>query len=59
MGEASGKLQISQESENEQSLLLTFVESTKNQKDIKIKCAQKQFNSVLGRHTNYRKKRLC
>ena len=56
MGEASGKLQFSQESKNGQGLHLFFVKSNKNKQAIKIKCSQKHFKSVLGHHTDYQKK---
>ena len=56
MGEASGKLWFIQESEIGQSILLFFVRPDKKQQEIKIKCAQTQFKSVLGHHASYRKK---
>ena len=55
MGEAFGKLRFAQELENEPSLLLFFVTPPKNQQAVKIKYAQKHFESALGHHTNYRK----
>ena len=54
MGEAFEKLRFAQESKNGQSPSI-FVKTAKNKWAIKIKCAQKHFNSVLGHHTNYRK----
>ena len=56
VGEASRKLRFSQESENGQSILLFFVKPTNKEWAIKLKCAQKQFESVSGHHTNYQKK---
>ena len=55
MGEASEKLWFAQESKNGQSLLLSFVKPAKNQRAVKIKYAQKHFESTLGHHTNDRK----
>ena len=55
VGEASGKLWFVQELENGKSLLF-FVRPTKKQREIKIKCAQTHFESVLGYYTSYRKK---
>ena len=55
MGESFGKLRLAQKSENGQSLLLFFVKPAKNQQVVKIKYAQKHFESALDHHTNYRK----
>ena len=58
VGKASEKLRFIQELENGQSLLLFCVKYAKSQQPIKIKFSPKHFKSVLGHHTNYRKKRL-
>ena len=58
MGGAFRKLWFVQESKNGQSLLLFFVKPANKHQAIKIKCAQKHFESVLGHHTDYQKKKL-
>ena len=55
VGEASRKLRFIKESEIWQNLLLFFVTPNKKQREIKIKCAQTHFESVLGHYTSYQK----